>query len=58
MSRETEWADALCTDMDDDFADERAQDKRRRDFDRMAEREYRETGTVLVWGDDAPEDDA
>ena len=43
---------------DDDFADERAYDRKRQDFERMAEREMRDTGTPMVWGQtDTEEDD-
>jgi hypothetical protein len=52
-----EWADALCTEEEDAFADERAEDKKRRDFERLAEHEYRETGAMFVWDDGALDDD-
>lgn len=42
---------------DDDFADERAQDRKRADFERLAAREYADTGTVLVWQDDTDDDE-
>lgn len=51
MDREYDTAPE-CAWIDDDLADERAEDRQRIAFERMAEREYRDTGTLLVWGQD------
>lgn len=57
MSRRDFYDEPQFDDRDDDFADERAQDRKRADFEKLAAQEYRDTGTVLVWQDETDTDD-
>jgi hypothetical protein len=56
MSRRDFYDEPQFDDRDDEFADERANARKRAAFEFLAAQEYRDSGTVLEW-QDAPDTD-